>query len=83
MGGDIRNAARDVGRRGGARVIDAEDVQKELLFSAGVAISLDEARELVPLVLAQRAALQRLERFDTAQMRLPVRFDPRAPFQRT
>jgi hypothetical protein len=61
-------------------VITAEYIQEYLKLSAGLDLPLSVTEELVPLVLGQRAALARLDRFDVAIVRPSVVFDPRAPY---
>ena len=61
--------------------IDAEYVQQYLLVSVGIQLSLDEAADLVPLVVAQRAALAKLERFDVSDVRASGSPDPRSAYR--
>ena len=57
----------------------AEFIQEYLSFTAGILISREEAEELVPLIVASRAALRRLERFDVSGVRPLIPFDPSFP----
>lgn len=63
-------------------MITADTVRDHLLEFAGIRLTREEAADLVPLVVAQRAALARLERFDVADVRGPVGYDPRLPYAR-
>ena len=62
-------------------MLSAEYVQTFLELSAGIRVSLEEAQALVPLVASQRSAFCRFDRFDLSAVRLPVSYDPRAPYR--
>ena len=61
--------------------ITPEYVLQHLAASGCLNVSPVEARELVPLVRAQRAAMRRLCTFDVVSVRTPISFDPREGYE--
>ena len=62
--------------------ISPDEVFQHLAAIGCSDVSASEARDLVPLVRAQRTALARLRGFDVANLRTPIRFDPRDGYAR-
>lgn len=58
-----------------------EFVQQFLRFTAGIQITAEAAVDLLPAIEASRRSLRLLERFDVADVRPSIQFDPLFPYR--